>query len=95
LEGKYRNRPFLIIHGCGVVINKCMTSAERAMISGLAQVVQRIQASAQLRYLTEAELESSSSTIAYRYRELASERLAYRLGTRAFSQVAHGKSLAS
>jgi len=44
-----------------VVINKCMTSAERAMISGLAQVVQRIQASAPLRYLTEAEVESSSA----------------------------------
>jgi len=95
LEGKYRNRPFLIIHGCGVVINKCMTSAERAMISGLAQVVQRIQASAPLRYLTEAEVESSSSTVAYRYRELASEPLAYRLGARAFSRSAPGKSLAS
>jgi hypothetical protein len=41
------------------------------MLSGLAQVVQRIDPSAPLRYLTEAEVSASSSTAAYRYRELA------------------------
>jgi hypothetical protein len=65
-----------------------MTSAERAMISGLAQVVQRIQASAQLRYLTEAEVEGSSSTVAYRYRELANEPQKHRLGACFFPSTA-------
>ncbi len=48
-----------------------MTPAEIAMLSGLAQVVQRVGRSAPLRYLTEDEVAASSSTAAYRYRELA------------------------
>jgi len=64
-------RPFLIIQERGVIFNRAMTPAERAMISGLAQVVQRIPSSAPIRYLTEAEVSDISSTQAYRYRELA------------------------
>jgi hypothetical protein len=48
-----------------------MTPAETAMLSGLAQVVQRLSPSAPLRYLTEAEVTAGSSTAAYRYREMA------------------------
>jgi hypothetical protein len=48
-----------------------MMPAEIAMLSGLAQVVQRIGATAPIRYLTEGEVAASSSTAAYRYRELA------------------------
>jgi len=44
-----------------------MTAAEIAMLSGLAQVVQRIDPAAPLRYLTEAELAAGASTAAYRY----------------------------
>jgi rhamnose utilization protein RhaD (predicted bifunctional aldolase and dehydrogenase) len=67
----YSGRPFAIIKGRGVVLNRAMTQAEIAMLSGLAQVVQRIGSAAPLRYLTEAEVAAGSSTAAYRYRELA------------------------
>jgi rhamnose utilization protein RhaD (predicted bifunctional aldolase and dehydrogenase) len=55
-QSRYRNWPFLIIQGRGVVVNRTMMPAELAMISGLAQIVQRIDASASLRYLTELEV---------------------------------------
>jgi rhamnose utilization protein RhaD (predicted bifunctional aldolase and dehydrogenase) len=73
-ERRYCTRPFLIVEGRGVVVGSAITPAERAMISGLAQVVQRIAASAPLRYLTRAEVPSSSSKVAHRYRELANAR---------------------
>jgi rhamnose utilization protein RhaD (predicted bifunctional aldolase and dehydrogenase) len=68
---EYTGRPFLIVKGRGVVLNRTMTPAEIAMLSGLAQVVQRIGPSAPLRYLSETEVAASASTAAYRYRELA------------------------
>ncbi len=71
-ESRYCTRPFLIIEGCGVVVKRTMTPAQRAMMSGLAQVIQRISSSAPLRYLTEEEVADCSSTIASRYRERAS-----------------------
>jgi rhamnose utilization protein RhaD (predicted bifunctional aldolase and dehydrogenase) len=92
---RYRNRPLLLIEGRGVLISRSMTSAECAMISGLAQVVQRIPASAPIRYLTEAEIANSSSAVAYRYRELANERIGGGAGARVLSGVASEKSLAS
>jgi len=55
-QSRYRNWPFLIIQGRGVIVNRTMTPAELAMISGLAQIVQRINASDSLRYLTEVEV---------------------------------------
>jgi rhamnose utilization protein RhaD (predicted bifunctional aldolase and dehydrogenase) len=68
---RYCNRPFLIIEGCGVIVRTTMTPAQRAMMSGLAQVIQRITSSALLRYLTEEEVTNSFRVIASRYRELA------------------------
>jgi hypothetical protein len=68
-ESRYCTRPFLIIEGCGVIVKRTITPVERAMISGLAQVIQRISSSSLLRYLTEAEVANSSSLIASRYRE--------------------------
>jgi rhamnose utilization protein RhaD (predicted bifunctional aldolase and dehydrogenase) len=70
-ESRYCTRPFLIIEGCGVIVRRTMIRSQRAMMSGLAQVVQRISSLAPLRYLTEEEVANSSSTIASRYRELA------------------------
>ena len=92
---RYCNRPLLLIEGRGVLLSRSMTAAECAMISGLAQVVQRIPASAPIRYLTEAEIANSSSAVAYRYRELANERIGGGAGARALSGVAPEKSLAS
>jgi hypothetical protein len=69
-EGQ-RGRPFLIIQERGVIFSDAMTAAERAMISGLAQVIQRIPSDAPLRYLKEAEVSDISSRLTHRYRELA------------------------
>jgi hypothetical protein len=92
---RYRNRPLLLVEGRGVLISRSMTSAECAMIGGLAQVVQRIPASAPIRYLTECEIANSSSAVAYRYRELANERIGGGAGVPAVCAAASGKSLAS
>jgi rhamnose utilization protein RhaD (predicted bifunctional aldolase and dehydrogenase) len=70
-QRRYCDRPFLIIEGCGVIVNRSASAPELAMACGLAQVVQRLSASAPLRYLSEAELAGISGEAAYRYRELA------------------------
>ena len=71
-QNLFCDRPFLIIGERGVVVSKSITPAEFAMLSGLAQVVQRLSASAPLRYLTDAEVAGIPSQAVYRYRELAS-----------------------
>jgi len=63
-EGRYRARPFLIIEGCGVLVRRTMTPSQRAMMSGLAQVVQRINSSAPIHYLTDEEVAYSVRSIA-------------------------------
>lgn len=70
-ESLYRMRPFLMIEGRGVIVKKTMTSSQRAMMSGLAQVVQRINSSAPIHYLSDEEVEYSARTIATRYVEKA------------------------
>jgi rhamnose utilization protein RhaD (predicted bifunctional aldolase and dehydrogenase) len=70
-ESQYAARPFLIIDGYGVIVSRTMTPAQRAMMKGLAQVVQRINSSTPLRYLTEKEIANNSSTTASHYLELA------------------------
>ena len=69
-ESRFSTRQFLILEGCGLVVRRTMTLTERKMISGLAQVVQRIGSSAALRHLTEDEVANSSGIISSRYREL-------------------------
>jgi rhamnose utilization protein RhaD (predicted bifunctional aldolase and dehydrogenase) len=69
-ESRYCTRPFLIIEGCGVIVRRNMTPSQSAMMTGLAHVLQRINPSARLRYLTEEEVANSSSTIAARYRDV-------------------------
>jgi ribulose-5-phosphate 4-epimerase/fuculose-1-phosphate aldolase len=68
-ESRYRGQQFLIIERCGVIVKRTMTPAQGALMSGLAQVIQRINSSAPLRYLTDEEIVNSSSIIP-RYREL-------------------------
>jgi rhamnose utilization protein RhaD (predicted bifunctional aldolase and dehydrogenase) len=70
-ESLFRNCPFLIVEERGVIINRAMTPAERAMIGGLSQVVRRIGESIPIRYLTEAEVQDSARLVAHHYRELA------------------------
>jgi rhamnose utilization protein RhaD (predicted bifunctional aldolase and dehydrogenase) len=77
--GSYRNgaymsscaRPFLILEGCGVLVSRDISPAGIAMLSGLAQVVQRLGASAPIRYLQDAEIAALSPEAVHRYCELA------------------------
>jgi rhamnose utilization protein RhaD (predicted bifunctional aldolase and dehydrogenase) len=71
-SGSEDDPPFRIVEGRGVVVNRSIGPAELAMLSGLAQVVQRINPSAPLRYLTDAEVAGLSNHVTDRYRELAS-----------------------
>jgi rhamnose utilization protein RhaD (predicted bifunctional aldolase and dehydrogenase) len=71
-NGRYCDRPFLIVEGRGVVVRRFMAPPELAMLSGLAQVVLRINSAAHLRYLTESEVTGLSSEAAQRYRRLSS-----------------------
>ncbi|HEY3823484.1 MAG TPA: class II aldolase/adducin family protein [Bryobacteraceae bacterium] len=73
-ECRYRNRPFLIIEGRGVLVSRSIAPAELAMLSGLAEVVQRLSPAAPLRYLTEIELGGIAPEAAQCYRELSSSR---------------------
>lgn len=68
---RYEDRPFLLFDGLGVVTNKAARPAEVAMVSGLAQVVQRLSARVPVRYLTKTEVAGISSQTVYRYCELA------------------------
>lgn len=67
----YRTRPFLMIEGRGVIVKKDINSSQRAIMSGLAQVVQRINTSAPIHYLSDEQVEYSARTIASRYLEKA------------------------
>ena len=67
-QNRYRNLLFLIVEACGVIVNRSAGPAELAMISGLMQVVQRLSASAPLRYLTGTEVAGISSRAAHRFR---------------------------
>ncbi len=48
---------FVVVERSGVMLNEKMTSAERATLIGLMEVVRRTEESAQLRYLTREEVE--------------------------------------
>lgn len=61
LQSRYCDRPFLVIHGRGVVVSRSLAPSELAMLSGLAQVVQRLSPSAPLRYLTDSEVAGLSA----------------------------------
>lgn len=61
--------PFLIVEGAGVVVNEQMTGPAFATLTGLAQVLQRIDDTAPIRYLDAPEVESIMSVDTYRYRE--------------------------
>jgi rhamnose utilization protein RhaD (predicted bifunctional aldolase and dehydrogenase) len=73
-QHRYRDRPFLIVDGHGVLVSRSMPPAELATISGLTQVVQRLSASAPLRYLTEPEVAAMAGQASYHYRELSNQR---------------------
>lgn len=75
---RFRDRPFLILDGRGVLVSRSTTPAELATISGLTQVVLRLDASVPLRFLTEFEAAAVTGQASHRYRELSSQRTSMR-----------------
>jgi rhamnose utilization protein RhaD (predicted bifunctional aldolase and dehydrogenase) len=69
-ERQYGSRPSNIaVRGKGLLVNDEMTVTQMQVLIGLAQVIQRIETHAKVRYLTEEETAELLSTDAYRYRE--------------------------
>jgi hypothetical protein len=60
-----RGRPFLIVKDKGVLLSDKITSMELETLIGLAEVVQRVEGTAPIRYLTEAESEEITSRNVY------------------------------
>jgi hypothetical protein len=70
LNGKDRTPAFVAVERSGVMLNEKMTSAERATLIGLAQVTQRTEESAQLRYLKGAEVTGVLTQGTHGYKEV-------------------------
>jgi rhamnose utilization protein RhaD (predicted bifunctional aldolase and dehydrogenase) len=62
-------RRFAIFEGCGVLVARDLAPPERAMLSGLANILLRIPEKAHIRYLAESELRRISMTNSAHYRE--------------------------
>jgi rhamnose utilization protein RhaD (predicted bifunctional aldolase and dehydrogenase) len=61
---------FLIVPDAGVIVNDRFTRTEYEMLLGLAEVARRVEPSARLRYLTQAEVSTLLNVDAYQYRSL-------------------------
>lgn len=70
-EHQDSQRPFLLVEGCGVLLNESAGAAAAAMLMGLAQVARRLRVSAPIRYLADAEVSKLSPEVTNRYRKLA------------------------
>lgn len=68
LEQLDPSRPFVIVEGKGVLVNRNITAAESAVLTGFAEVLRRIDASAPIRYLTRSEVSEAVNADAHRYR---------------------------
>ena len=70
VNSKDRTPPFVAVERSGVMLNEKTTSAQRATLIGLAQVTQRTEESARLRYLQAAEVADVLSKGAHGYKEV-------------------------
>jgi rhamnose utilization protein RhaD (predicted bifunctional aldolase and dehydrogenase) len=73
-SANYKNRygvcpTTLIVDGEGVLVTEQMTFATTQVLIGLAKVIQRIEAGARVRYLSEFEVGELLTTDAYHYRQ--------------------------
>lgn len=75
------DEPFVLIEDCGVLVRPNPNPAAAATLEGLAQVVQRIPASAPIRYLREDEARELLSANIYHYRSVV-EGYSFSPGTR-------------
>jgi rhamnose utilization protein RhaD (predicted bifunctional aldolase and dehydrogenase) len=74
-EVEHRVRPlFFLVDGQGALVQKNMSAAEREMLLGLAEIVQRIDANARLRYLSESAVASVLNADTYQYRARVAQR---------------------
>ncbi|MGB7847055.1 MAG: class II aldolase/adducin family protein [Candidatus Acidiferrum sp.] len=67
---RVKTPPFVAVERSGVILNENLTSAERATLIGLAQVTQRTEESAQLRYLKGEEVADVLSNSAHGYKDV-------------------------
>ena len=67
--GKAEAQSYAIVEGGGVIVNEKINRAEYETLIALMQVVQRVETSAPLRYLTETEISSVLADGTHRYRE--------------------------
>ena len=68
-NGRAEAQSYAIVEGGGVIINEKINRAEYETLIALMQIVQRVEASAPLRYLTEIEIASVLGDGTHRYRE--------------------------
>jgi rhamnose utilization protein RhaD (predicted bifunctional aldolase and dehydrogenase) len=73
LEFRGDNAAFIIVEKCGVLVSADIGPAELAMLSGLANVVQRLDSSAPIRYLSDEEIFGLAPQAIRSYCELANE----------------------
>jgi rhamnose utilization protein RhaD (predicted bifunctional aldolase and dehydrogenase) len=71
----------LVVNGDGVLVAEDISLAQTQVLIGLAQVIQRIDPEARVRYMSDLELEDLLNTDAYHYRQQV-EASAYRISTR-------------
>jgi len=67
--GRAEAQSYAIVEGGGVIVNEKINRAEYETLIALMQVVQRVETSAPLRYLTETEISSVLADGTHRYRE--------------------------
>lgn len=65
------SRPFLLVEGCGILINSKITAGELAVLRGLAEVVLRIEPGAPIRYLSDCEINNLLKADGHLYRASA------------------------
>ena len=70
LEEPSATIPFLVIQDGGLLVGDQITPSAEATLSGLAQVLGRVEEIARLRYLTDSEVGQVLTEDNYRYREL-------------------------
>ncbi len=70
-ERSYGIQPFAVIEGSGTLLGSNVSKAELAVLQGLVEVVQRVEADAPIRYLPESDISDVLTATGYRYRDLA------------------------
>ena len=67
--GRAQGQSYAIVEGGGIIVNEKIKRAEYETLIALMQVVQRVETSAPLRYLTETEIADVLADGTHRYRE--------------------------